>query len=273
MCETCGCGDGAMPTVTEVAPHAHKHTDTRTHTTATAAVHAAADPSDHGHTDGRHTIVLEQRVLAKNDQLAARNRAQLDALEAVAVNIMGSPGAGKTTLLERTVRGLGDEMPLAVVEGDQETLLDADRIAAAGGRVVQINTGAGCHLDASMLADALLRLAPAPGTAVLVENVGNLVCPALFDLGAHAAVVLASVAEGADKPLKYPHMFRAADLILLTKTDIARHVAFDIEAFVANARAVHPGVAVAQVCATTGDGLDHWFDWLRDLRAGRRANS
>lgn len=247
MCETCGCGDGVTPTLTELT-NGHAH--------------------DHGGSAGRHTVALEERVLAKNDELAERNRERLGALGAVCVNVMGSPGAGKTTLLERTVRGLGAQVPLAVVEGDQETLLDADRIAAAGGRVVQVNTGAGCHLDAGMLAGALDRLDPEPGALVLVENVGNLVCPALFDLGAHAAVVLASVTEGADKPLKYPHMFRAADLVLLTKTDILPYVDFLVEAFIASARSVHPGVPVVQLSATTGDGLERWFDWLRGLSVG-----
>jgi len=206
-------------------------------------------------------------VLAKNDLLADRTRDRLAVLGAAAVNVMGSPGAGKTTLLERTVRELGGALPLAVVEGDQETLLDADRIAAAGGRVVQINTGAGCHLDAAMLADALDRLAPAPGALVLVENVGNLVCPALFDLGTRACAVLASVTEGADKPLKYPHMFRAADVVVLTKTDILPYVAFDVGEFVANARAVHPDIEVLQLSATKGDGLESWFGWLRGVHA------
>jgi hydrogenase nickel incorporation protein HypB len=254
MCETCGCGEGAKATVTDVAvPHRHEH------------------PHDHDHTHEHdrtraHTITLEERVLAKNDRLADGNRERLAALGAVAVNVMGSPGAGKTTLLEHTVRELGARMQISVVEGDQETLLDADRIAAAGGRVVQINTGTGCHLDAQMVAGALDRLAPQRGAVVLVENVGNLVCPALFDLGAASAAVLASVTEGADKPLKYPHMFRAADLVVLTKTDLLPYVDFEVDDFVANARAVHPGVEIMQLSARTGDRIEDWFAWLEGAR-------
>ncbi len=156
---------------------------------------------------------------------------------------------------------------MAVLEGDQETVLDADRIGAAGARVVQINTGAGCHLDADMVARALPSLAPADGSVVFVENVGNLVCPALFDLGERARVVIMSVTEGADKPLKYPHMFRTADLVLLNKVDLLPYVDFDVAACVAAARRARPGVAVLEVSATRGDGLDAWYAWVRELVA------
>jgi hydrogenase nickel incorporation protein HypB len=257
MCETCGCGEGAVTTITDLsAPprHTHEHGDGHEHSHDRAHGHSA---------DGGHTVVLEERLLAKNDEIAHRNRQRLTELGGAAVNVMGSPGAGKTALLERTIRELGPAIPLAVVEGDQETLLDANRIAAAGGRVVQVNTGAGCHLDASMLADALGALAPSHGTLILVENVGNLVCPALFDLGARAAVVLASVTEGADKPLKYPHMFRAADLVLVTKTDLLPYVDFDVAQFTVNARAVNPDVHVARLSTVTGEGFELWLDWLR----------
>ncbi|HEV3168718.1 MAG TPA: hydrogenase nickel incorporation protein HypB [Actinocrinis sp.] len=262
MCETCGCGEGATTTVTDLGvPRAHE--DTREH----EHDHARQHHHDHDtHDSGAQTVTLEERVLAKNDLLADRNRERLAALGAVAVNVMGSPGAGKTALLERTVRELGPRTPLAVVEGDQETLLDAKRIAAAGGRVVQVNTGAGCHLDAAMLAEALDRLAPSRGALVLVENVGNLVCPALFDLGARTAAVLSSVTEGADKPLKYPHMFRAADAVVLTKIDILPYVDFDADQFIANARKVHPGIEVLRLSSVTGEGLDQWFAWLDRAR-------
>jgi hydrogenase nickel incorporation protein HypB len=207
------------------------------------------------------TVPLEIDVLAKNDGLAAVNRKWLARRGIVALNLMSSPGAGKTTLLERTVREL--DLPSSVLEGDQETVLDADRIAAAGARVVQVNTGAGCHLDADMVARALPALAPPDGSVVFVENVGNLVCPALFDLGERARVVIMSVTEGADKPLKYPHMFRTADLVLLTKVDLLPHVEFDVAACVAAARRARPGVEVLEVSATRGDGLDAWYAWVR----------
>jgi len=224
-----------------------------------------ASEIEHGHGHGR-TVPLEVDVLAKNDGLAAANRAEFARRGIVVLNLMSSPGSGKTTLLERTVRSLGAELPVCVLEGDQETVLDADRIGAAGARVVQINTGAGCHLDAGMVARALPVLAPADGSVVFVENVGNLVCPALFDLGERARVVIMSVTEGADKPLKYPHMFRTADLVLLNKIDLLPYVDFDVAAFVDAARRARPGVAVLQVSATRGDGLDTWYAWVRVAR-------
>src|SRR5689334_11055888 len=223
-----------------------------------------ADQVEHGHGHG-HTVALEIDVLARNDGLAAANRAEFARRGIVVLNLMSSPGSGKTTLLERTVREL--DLPVSVLEGDQETVLDADRIAAAGARVVQVNTGAGCHLDAEVVARALPALAPADGSVVFVENVGNLVCPALFDLGERARVVIMSVTEGADKPLKYPHMFRTADLVLLNKVDLLPYVDFDVTACVQAARRARPGVAVLEVSATRGDGLDAWYGWVRQLPA------
>jgi hydrogenase nickel incorporation protein HypB len=210
------------------------------------------------------TIVLEQRILAKNEDLAARNRDWLAARGIVAVNLMSSPGAGKTTLLERTVRDLAGRRPVAVVEGDQETMLDADRIKRAGAAVVQVNTGAGCHLDADMMHGALTALSPASGSLILVENVGNLVCPALFDLGERSKVVIISVTEGSDKPLKYPYMFAAADLVVINKLDLLPYVDFDVERCTAYARSVNPDVRVLTVSATTGEGLDRWYAWVAD---------
>jgi len=227
---------------------------------------------EHGHGHGR-TVALEVDVLAKNDGLAAANRAEFARRGIVVLNLMSSPGSGKTTLLERTVRSLGAELPVCVLEGDQETVLDADRIGAAGARVVQINTGAGCHLDAGMVARALPVLAPADGSVVFVENVGNLVCPALFDLGEHARVVIMSVTEGADKPLKYPHMFRTADLVLLNKVDLLPYVDFDVATWTAAVERVRPGVEVLSVSATRGDGLDTWYAWLRAGIASRRGGT
>jgi hydrogenase nickel incorporation protein HypB len=249
MCATCGCSDG--PGVRVIDPeHQHGHGD------------------DHGgHHHETRTVALELDVLAHNDSLASRNRDRLAELGVVAVNLMSSPGSGKTTLLERTVRDLGAELPCAVLEGDQETLIDAERIRAAGARAVQINTGAGCHLDAGMVASGLRALAPECGSLLFVENVGNLVCPALFDLGETARVVIMSVTEGADKPLKYPHMFRTADLVLLTKTDLLPYVEFDVGAFTDGARRARPGVALLPLSATKSTGLDGWYDWLRQISA------
>ena len=186
---------------------------------------------DHQHDDSVHrTIRLEQDILAKNNLLAERNRGWFEGRQIFALNLMSSPGAGKTTLLERTIRDLGFELALSVIEGDQETLRDAERIRATGCKVVQINTGTGCHLDAAMLSRALKELDPPARSVVMVENVGNLVCPALFDLGEGARVVIMSVTEGEDKPLKYPHMFRAADVMILSKSDLLPHLEFDARA-------------------------------------------
>lgn len=245
MCETCGCSDEQEVRIA-------------------GPVAAAGDGRHpHAHRQGR-TIPLEQLVLAKNDGLAQENRQWLAARGVAAVNLMSSPGSGKTTLLERTIRALSETVPVCVVEGDQETFIDAQRIRATGCRVVQINTGAGCHLDAAMLAEGLRRLDPPTGALVLVENVGNLVCPALFDLGEHARAVVASVTEGADKPLKYPHMFRVADVLVLNKIDLLPYVDFDVDHFEECARTVNPGVRILRTSATRGDGLDLWTAWLRE---------
>ena len=254
MCRTCGCASEVVIGHAHGGGHGHEHervgTERRANVTS-GAVH-----------EGR-TVPLEVDVLARNDGLATVNRQWFGRRGIVALNLMSSPGAGKTTLLERTVREL--DLPVSVLEGDQETVLDADRIVAAGARVVQINTGSGCHLDAGMVARALPALAPADGSVVFVENVGNLVCPALFDLGERARVVIMSVTEGADKPLKYPHMFRTADLVLLNKIDLLPHVDFDVATCVAAARRARPGVPVLEASATRGDGLDAWYAWVRAL--------
>jgi hydrogenase nickel incorporation protein HypB len=211
-------------------------------------------------------VTIEQQVLAKNDSLADGNRDWLAARGIRALNMMSSPGSGKTSLLVRTIRDLGDdERTIAVIEGDQETLLDAERIRATGCAVVQINTGAGCHLDAEMLLQGITALDPPDRSLLFIENVGNLVCPALFDLGEQAKVVVISVTEGDDKPLKYPHMFAAADLVLVNKVDLLPYVEFDVEACSTHARSVNPRLEILPISATTGLGLDDWYDWLRRL--------
>jgi hydrogenase nickel incorporation protein HypB len=214
---------------------------------------------------GPRLVPLEQDILAKNDSLAEHNRDWLASRGILAVNLMSSPGAGKTTLLERTVRELA--LPVTVVEGDQETSLDADRIRATGAPVVQVNTGAGCHLDADMLHRALHDLAPPHDSVLFVENVGNLVCPALFDLGEARRAVIISVTEGADKPLKYPHMFASSDLVVLNKVDLVPHLDFDMDHFLHDLRRVQPDADVLPVSATTGEGVDAWYAWLRDQLA------
>jgi hydrogenase nickel incorporation protein HypB len=217
---------------------------------------------DHEHTRTTRTITIEQAVLAGNDVLADENRAWLAARGITAVNLMSSPGSGKTTLLERTIHDLRGGRYVSVVEGDQETVLDAERIRATGCAVVQINTGGGCHLDAGMLAGALRALDPPDGSLLFVENVGNLVCPALFDLGETGRTVIISVTEGDDKPLKYPHMFAVADVVLINKVDLLPYVEFDLDRCAERARGVRPGVEVIPVSATTGAGTDAWLRWI-----------
>lgn len=249
MCSTCGCGtDEVRVTVLEHDHHHHDH--------PAGHVHA-----DHDH-DRTHSIQLEQAILAKNDHLAEHNREWLNQRGLAAINVMSSPGSGKTTLLERTIKESG--LTLSVIEGDQETMVDAERIRAAGARSVQVNTGAGCHLDAAMIQRALDQLQPERGV-VVIENVGNLVCPALFDLGEARRVVIISVTEGDDKARKYPHMFIAADLIVINKTDLLPYVDFNVDRLTTEARALHPGVKVLTLSARTGQNVDEWYAWLANL--------
>jgi hydrogenase nickel incorporation protein HypB len=270
MCGHCGCGDVAKATILDLQTgkqtvmahdvgepmqhHAHEH------------VHADGSRHSHEHGHQHHTasvVELEARILAKNDSLAARNRAWFAGREVLALNLVSSPGSGKTTLLERTIRDLKATLNLFVVEGDQATATDGERIRATGAPVVQVNTGTGCHLEADMIARGLRDLKPGFGSVVMIENVGNLVCPAMFDLGEWAKIVMLSVTEGEDKPLKYPHMFRAARVMVLTKIDLLPHVEFDVECAAANARQVNPDIVILLLSARTGEGLDAWYRWLR----------
>jgi hydrogenase nickel incorporation protein HypB len=253
-------------------PHDHEHADGHTHDHEhdhdhphphAASEALALNPAEtHARAHGT-SITLEQDILAKNQLLAERNRGWLAGRSILALNLVSSPGAGKTTLLERTIRDLGETLPLTVIEGDQATLNDAQRIRATGARVVQINTGTGCHLDAEMVSRGLTQLDPALRSVVMIENVGNLVCPALFDLGEQAKVVILSVTEGEDKPVKYPHMFRASSLMLLNKIDLLPHLRFELARCIEYARRVNPAIEILQVSAQTGEGMDAWYDWLR----------
>jgi len=272
MCGHCGCGEDAKTTVLDLQTgqeipmdHDHDHHE-----------HVHADGTRHSHhhpARGGEVVALEARLLAKNEALAAQNRAWFKGREILALNLVSSPGAGKTTLLERTIRDLKDELKLRVIEGDQATSNDGERIRAAGAPAVQVNTGTGCHLDADMVARGLRVLKPEAGSVVMIENVGNLVCPALFDLGERAKVVILSVTEGEDKPLKYPHMFRAAQVMILNKTDLLPHVAFDVAQVVSNAMQVNPGLVVLRLSAVSGEGLEGWYDWLRMEAANVRADA
>lgn len=255
--------------------HDHPHGDdghAHTHTHADGTIHSHPHPYGTGHqhapvpTPTSLTIDLHQPILARNDRLAERNRGFLQAKGLLALNILASPGAGKTTLIEKTVAALEKDLPAAVIVGDLATARDAERIRAAGAPVVQITTGTVCHLDAEMVARGLEQLDLAGRGLLLIENVGNLVCPADFDLGESARVVLLSVTEGEDKPLKYPPMFRSAHVVIVTKTDLAVAAGCDREALRRNLRAVAPQARVFELSARTGEGLESWLDWLRGLR-------
>jgi hydrogenase nickel incorporation protein HypB len=256
VCTTCGCG-------ISLAHDDHGHAHTHDHR------HGHDHQHDHNHAhehDDRaaRTLRLERDLLAKNTQLAAENR-RAAALAGLAIfNLIGSPGAGKTALLESLVRRLRHHRPVAVLEGDQATDRDARRIESAGCPVLQINTGTGCHLDATMIERGLMTLAPRRGSVVFIENVGNLVCPALFDLGERAKLVVMSVTEGEDKPLKYPHVFRAAKAFVLTKTDLAPHVDFDEERCIRHAREVAGStLEILRTSAKSGAGLEELVAWVQ----------
>jgi hydrogenase nickel incorporation protein HypB len=293
MCATCGCSDDSETRLTDLqsgetialAPlhgraehegHVHGHDHEHAHHHHNHDRHDHGHHHDHGHErhHGAGTVVaLEQAVLARNNTIAERVRGWLSGRGVLALNLVSSPGAGKTTLLERTIRDLGGEVPLSVIEGDQQTLNDARRIQAAGCRVVQVNTGTACHLDASMIARALQQLDPPGNSVVMIENVGNLVCPALFDLGEWSKVVVTSVTEGDDKPIKYPHMFRASGLMVLNKIDLLPHVQFDVDRCIGYARQVNPRIGILKLSATRGEGLDEWYAWLRQQTGQLRQGS
>jgi hydrogenase nickel incorporation protein HypB len=237
MCVTCGCGE-----------HSHHH--------------AHAHPHRHVQTVDTRMVRIEQDILAKNNGFAAANRDFFAKRGILALNLLSSPGSGKTSLLVRSIQALSGRAEILVIEGDQATSNDADRIRATGARAVQINTGKGCHLDAHMVGHALEELDPGTGSILFIENVGNLVCPAAFDLGEAVKVVVFSVTEGEDKPIKYPDMFGIADLVLLNKTDLLPHLDFGMSQAMAALRAVNHRVEVLQVSARTGEGLDAWCDLL-----------
>ena len=208
-------------------------------------------------------VQIEQDIMAKNNQYADANRLYLNKQGILALNLLSSPGSGKTTLLTRTINDLKATYDIAVIEGDQQTANDAERIRETGVPAIQINTGKGCHLDGHMVGHALENLAPKEGSLLFIENVGNLVCPAGFDLGEAHKIVTLSITEGEDKPLKYPDMFHKADLMLLNKIDLLPHLSFDVERCMEYARRVNPGIKILQLSATTGEGMENFYDWIK----------
>jgi hydrogenase nickel incorporation protein HypB len=264
MCAICGCGNSTIEGNAahgDAHDHSHTHEDGLIDFSRTAAgLHVA------GMTQER-TIRVERAILAKNSALAELNRRRLRTRNVFALNVVSSPGSGKTSLLVRTIADMRSRRRIVVIEGDQRTSRDAERIRATGAPAVQVNTGKGCHLDAHMVGHALDHLPLDPGSVLFIENVGNLVCPAAFDLGeAHKGVVL-SVTEGEDKPLKYPDMFAAADLMLLNKCDLLPHLDFDVDACIAAAVRVNPAMQVLRVSARTGEGLGAFYSWIEGRAA------
>jgi hydrogenase nickel incorporation protein HypB len=258
MCTVCGCDTG--DTIIEGHHHdpAHEHSHDHAHPTSPPSLHVHAAGMDE-----TRIVQLEQDILSKNNSYAEQNRRYFRRRGIFALNLISSPGAGKTSLLEATIHALKDQIPIAVVEGDQQTSLDADRIRASGVPAVQINTGKACHLDAAMVGRGLEQLTLESHSLLLIENVGNLICPAPFDLGEAHKVVVLSVTEGEDKPLKYPDMFLAAELMLINKIDLLPHVNFNLSRCVAYARRVNPAITVMEISVTRGDGLDKWSAWIK----------
>jgi hydrogenase nickel incorporation protein HypB len=264
MCSTCGCGQPddivkiTVPGEKNVNdPENHHHDD------AGSGHHHHPDSTHTHHHENSREVKLEQDILYKNNLLAERNRGFLLAKNITAINLVSSPGSGKTTLLEKTVQLLNKTIPLSIIEGDQQTSHDADRIAATGANVVQINTGKGCHLDAHMVLHAIEKLQPQPNSMLFIENVGNLVCPSMFDLGEKWRVVIMSVTEGEDKPIKYPDMFLTSQICIINKMDLLPYVEFNLEKAKDYARKVNPEINFMEVSATTGDGLDEWISWIK----------
>lgn len=290
MCTVCGCGhdnvqieddpgvrhpaaSSTEPATSGIAAGAHSHPHGHSHDPSHNHSHNHQGSLLHHYGNGpaqaqapglsqARMVQVEQDVLAKNNAYANANRQRFGQQGILAINLLSSPGSGKTSLLVKSIEGLKTNLEVAVIEGDQQTSNDADRIRATGVPALQINTGKGCHLDGHMVGHALDNLKPQDGSLLFIENVGNLVCPALFDLGETYKVVILSVTEGEDKPLKYPDMFRVADLVLLNKVDLLPHLDFDLNACLDNIRRVRPGIKILQVSASTGAGMQAWLQWL-----------
>ena len=266
MCDTCGCNQPAdavkILLIGEETETMHDH-----HDHEHGHGHGHHHHHHHGHDHGSKTVIeLEQDILAQNNRLAERNRGYFEAKNILALNLVSSPGSGKTAILERTLADLKGDLTFFVIEGDQQTTRDADRIAATGAPVVQINTGKGCHLDSDMVNRAVKKLSPTEGAIVLIENVGNLVCPSLFDLGESHRVVIISVTEGDDKPLKYPDMFHTSDLCIINKVDLLPYVPFDVEKVKHYALHANPKLQFLEVSALTGQGMEGWYSWLKSAK-------
>ena len=271
MCGTCGCGSeengvnirkpGEIE-MHEHHEHEHHHHDDHTHSHPHSHSH-----HHHSHEKNNHhkTIIeIEQNILQQNDIMAARNRGYFDAKNIFAINLVSSPGSGKTALLERTLKDMKNDLPFYVIEGDQQTLNDANRIDALDIPVIQINTGKGCHLESDMVYNAVKKLNIEQNSILMIENVGNLVCPSMFDLGEGKRVVIISTTEGEDKPIKYPDMFLSSDLCIINKIDLLPYLNLDVEKLKTYAKQVNPNIEFFEISATTGEGMQKWYDWLQN---------
>ncbi len=265
MCGVCGCGtDGiAINKPNQTSNHDHDHN------------HHTHDHHTHDHHTHDKTIIdLERDILGQNNIEAARNRGYFEAKNIFTLNLVSSPGSGKTSILETTLKDLKNEIPFYVIEGDQQTLNDADRIDALNIPVVQVNTGKGCHLESDMIYNAVKELKPKNDSILMIENVGNLVCPSMFDLGEQKRVVIISITEGEDKPIKYPDMFQSADICIINKMDLLPHLNFDLEALKNYALQVNHHLQFFEVSATTGQGMDAWYNWLKkELKSNNLKNA
>ena len=277
MCGTCGCGspDGHISIQKPgVVPHDHQHHHDHSHGEHTHQhAHHEHSHHDHGHShthDHTHdpvkktVIEVQQNILQHNDLMAARNRGYFEAKNLFVMNLVSSPGSGKTSILEKTLKDLKKEISFAVIEGDQQTMQDANRIDALDIPVIQINTGKGCHLESDMVYDAVKQLDPKADSILMIENVGNLVCPSMFDLGESKRVVIISTTEGEDKPLKYPDMFHSSDICIINKIDLLPYLEFDLDKLRSYALQINPKLIFFEVSATTGEGMDKWYSWLKN---------
>ncbi|MDR2123166.1 MAG: hydrogenase nickel incorporation protein HypB [Flavobacteriaceae bacterium] len=270
MCSTCGCESGengitikmmgenneVSEIIVEDNHHHHHHGHDHDH------IHGHSHHHHHHHHEVNE-VDLEKDILSKNQLKAERNRGFFEALNIYSINMVSSPGSGKTSLLEKTIRDLKDKIELSVIEGDQQTSNDAERIHQSGVPVIQINTGKGCHLDSEMVSKSLKLLQPKPDSVLIIENVGNLVCPAMFDLGESVRIVIVSVTEGEDKPIKYPDMFHTSQICIINKIDLLPHLNFDLEKLKNYALQVNPEIKFFELSATTGEGMDKWYEFLQ----------
>jgi len=270
MCGTCGCGspDGHISIQKPGTDH-HDHQHDHHHHGHSHDHHIHNDHSHHSHHDHTHTevkktvIEVQKDILHQNDLMASRNRGYFDAKNLFVLNLVSSPGSGKTSILEKTLKDLKQDISFTVIEGDQQTMQDANRINALNIPVIQINTGKGCHLESDMVYDAVKQLDPKENSVLMIENVGNLVCPSMFDLGENKRVVIISITEGEDKPLKYPDMFHSSDICIINKIDLLPYLDFDLEKLRSYALQINPKLLFFEVSATTGQGMNTWYEWLK----------